>query len=270
MNSERLTEQSNVRMTNEFSTRSSFENIHSYRVVMSFLGVVDFNFPDLEGLTNEEVIKFFNARLAEDSDYLTCEIDYYEFSEAWQVKNPKSNKQSMKKLSKRFLIQSAICEGATVTPLFNQATLDDNIIKVHLNARAMPYLLNAHRTKKGFISPVPIKYFQLFRSTITAKLFERMLQFVDTGVLIFTIDSLRELTGTKSLEYKAIKRDVLNKAKSDFESFGFVTKFSINEEKYQRGRKARGVKRVIIHYEMPEILALKKQNIEKKKITESK
>ncbi len=264
MDSERLTEQSNVRMTNEFSARSSFENIHSYRVVMSFLGVVDFNFPDLEGVSNADVIKYFNCRLAEDSEYLSCEIDYYEFSEAWRVKNPKSNKQSMKKLSSRFLIQSAICEGSKLIPLFNEATLKDDVIKVHLNARAMPYLLNAHRTKKGFISPVPLKYFQLFRSTITAKLFERMLQFVDTGVLIFSLESLRELTGCKSMEYKAIKRDVLSKAKKDFESFGFVTKFSITEERNPRGRRSRAVKRVIIHYEMPEILALKKKNIQLK------
>lgn len=263
MQLEKISQNSKVRITNDFSDHSSFENIHSYRVVMSFLAAVDMNFPDLEELDRDEIVDFFNKQVADNPRYLDCKVNYTDFVAAWNVKNPKSDKQYLKNLSEKLLIQSSIKDGKSLITLFSEAEFEDNEIKVLLNPRSMPYLLNAHRTKEGFISPVPLRYFQNFRSTITAKLFERMLRFVDTGQLYFTPERLKEYTGCKSSEYKILKRDVLNKAKKEFEKLDFIELFEITEEYSGTGR-GKQVKRIIINYSMPEILKLKKANIEKK------
>lgn len=262
-----LTEMSSVRITNEFSEQSSFENIHSYRVVMSFLAVVDLIYPDLELSNHEDIISYFHEKLANKPDYLNHAIDYGDFAEAWNVKNPKSNKQNIKKLAESYLIQSSIRSNNSLVQLFAEAILEDDKIRVMLNPRAMPYLLNAHRTKDGFISPVPLKYFHSFRSTITAKLFERMLRFIDSGVLYFTEESLKKYTGSSSSEYKALKRDVLVKAKKEFDELDFIEEFSFEEEFIGVGRK-KTLKRIIVTYSMPEILSLKKANIERKNYTD--
>ena len=230
---------------------------------MSFLAAVDMNFPDLEELDRDEIVDFFNKQVADNPRYLDCKVSYTDFVAAWNVKNPKSDKQYLKNLSEKFLIQSSIKDGKSLITLFSEAEFEDNEIKVLLNPRSMPYLLNAHRTKEGFISPVPLRYFQNFRSTITAKLFERMLRFVDTGQLYFTPERLKEYTGCKSSEYKILKRDVLNKAKKEFEKLDFIESFEITEEYSGTGR-GKQVKRIIINYSMPEILKLKKANIENK------
>lgn len=262
MQIDRLTSNSKVRLRNDFSDSSSFENIHSYRVVMSFLAVTDLNFNDLDQVSHEGVIDFFNKKVAQKSDYLSCTVFYSDFVEAWNVKNPKSNKQSLKALAESLLIQSSIKDGKTLTPLFSRADLEDDEFRILLNPSAMPYLLNAYRTKEGFISPIPLKYFQNFRSTITAKLFERMLRFIDTGVLYFTPETLRDYTGCKSSEYKAIKRDVLQKAKKEFEKLDFVDSFDFSEEYVGSGRN-KTLKRIVVNFSMEEISKLKKANIER-------
>lgn len=250
-----LNENSTVMLTNSFSERSTFNSIHSYRVCMSFLAIVDFSFLDLEVESVRGVVDFFNKAVAENQDALFCSFDYIDFVDAWAVASSRRTKKHLKDLSQKLLLQCFIKEGDELISLFSRAILCEDKIKVWLNPFAMPYLLNAHKASSGFISPIPLMYFRTFKSTATAKIFERMLRFIDTGTLYLTLDSIREITGSKSEEYKSIKRDVLLKAKTELEALSFVERFDITEKK-----EGRRVKSVVISFSMPEIKRLKRKN----------
>lgn len=200
---------------------------------MSFLAVIPLDYKNLEYETEENIIKFFRKKLSNDSDALRYFIDLKDFLLTWDLPNPRKAKQLIKaNIVNRLITTNIRCDDLSARSVFEEVKPEDEMIAVWLNAKAMPFLINAHVAKDGFISPMPIELLKPFRSVYTLKLFEQLVRFRATGKLYFSIESLKELTGCKSVEYSAIKRDVLIKAEKELLKYGLIDeKFKVITKK---------------------------------------
>ncbi|EGR2229337.1 TPA: replication initiation protein [Vibrio parahaemolyticus] len=254
----RLNGQSKVQLTNTFSDLSVFPNIHSYRVCMSFLAVIPLDYACLEDETPENVIKYFRKKLTQDEDSLRFFIDFKDFLSSWELANPRKAKQMVKEHCLKELITTHIrCDDSTLRSVFEEVKTVDDTIVVWLNARAMPFLINAHLAKTGFMYRIPIELLKPFRSVYTVKIFERLVRFSDTGVLYMTPQSLKKLTDCKSEDYSTLRRDVLMKAEKELIKYGLLKKkFDIKTEK--SGRK---VSRIIIEFELTDKVRPPKEDL---------
>lgn len=214
---------------------------------MSFLSVVPLHYPCLESESSKEIVKYFRNMLNQDENSLRFYIDIKDYISAWNLPHPSKAKAMVKQHVLNELIATHIrCDDDTLISVFEQVGGGGTMIKVWLNPKAMPYLINAHLTKSGFMSPIAIELLQPFRSVYTAKIFERLIRFSDTGTLIFTPEGICEFTNSKSRSYGVIKRDILLKAEKELLKYKLLEKkFDITEIK--SGNK---VKRVRISFSL--------------------
>lgn len=209
---------------------------------MSFLSVVPLHYPHLDSEPSEEITKYFRTMLSQDEDALLFYIDIADYISAWKLPNHRKVKAMMKEHILKELITSYIrCDDSMLVGVFESVRLNDSLIQVWLNPKAMPYLINAHLTREGFASSVPIELLQPFRSVYTAKIFERLVRFADTGVLYLTPESICDITRCKSASYGVIKRDVLLKAEKELLKCKLLVKnFVIDETRV--GNKVKNIK----------------------------
>ena len=243
----RLKDQSKLQMSNDFTERSVYPKIHSFRVCMSFLSVVPLHYPSLESEEAPEIVRYFRNMMNQDENALLFYIDINDYISARNLPHPSKVRATVKQhVLKQLLTTTIQCDDDTLVSVFEQVSFGDSIIKVWLNAKALPYLINAHLASSGFTCPITIELLQPFRSVYTAKLFERMVRFADTGQLFLTPESIIEITGCKTASYGAIKRDVLLKAEKELLKCKMLTeKLTIKETKV--GNRVKSVK---VHFSL--------------------
>lgn len=246
----RLSDQSKVRLTNNFSARSVFPNIDSYRVCMSFLAVVPLDYKILEGESDESVIKFFRKKLSNDENALRYFIDFKDFTSVWSMTN---NQRKMKQSLKANLLNQMIMtyirlDDKSLRSIFEEVSDAGDMLCVHLSPRAMPLLINAHLCDGGFTRPLPVELLKPFRSVYTAKLFERLVRFHDTGKLVMSIETIQDVTGCKSADFSTIRRDVIKKAEAE------LLKYELLQEPFviKAHKSGRKVTKVEIFFKLTE------------------
>ncbi|KDM90940.1 replication initiation protein [Photobacterium galatheae] len=224
---------------------------------MSFLAVIPLDYACLENESAENVIKYFRKKLTQDENALRFFIDFKDFLSSWELANPRKAKQMVKEHCLKELITTHIrCDDSSLRSVFEEVKTIDDTIVVWLNARAMPFLINAHLAKTGFMYRIPIELLKPFRSVYTVKMFERLIRFSDTGVLYMTPQSLKRLTDCKSEDYSTLRRDVLLKAEKELIKYGLLKKkFDIKTEK--TGRK---VSKIILEFELADTVRPPKED----------